>query len=237
LREALPQRVDSLSTHVNGHLPCKIVIADHEPASLDQIIAAMRLARERGRAVAVHAVTAAALALAIAALDVVGAVPGDRIEHAAVCDDDAADRLAEIGVTVVTQPTLWRRRCAEFLAETPESERHLLWRHGSLRARGVAVAVGSDAPYGGFDPWRQIEAAARREPAEAVDPATTLKSLVAHTSAPAGPARRIVAGAEADLVLLDAPLDRALAEAALSGRTPVARVYLGRESVAGPAGL
>lgn len=220
LRAGLPQRVESLSGDVRADgLPVKIVVPDHDLPDLPGLVRAVRRAREAGRPVAVHAVTAVALALVVAALDEVGVVAGDRIEHAAVCDDRAADRLAEAGLTVVTQPSLWRRRAAEFRAETPPAEHPMLWRHASLLSAGVPVAVSSDAPYGEADPWATVRAAATRDDVERVPVAEALRTMLTSAPDPAGAPRRVVPGAPAELVVLDRPLAAAL-DALAADRSP-----------------
>jgi len=64
--------------------PAKLVVADHDLPPLGTLVEAMRAARRRGRAVAVHCVTRVALILTLTAFEEVGVVPGDRIEHGAV---------------------------------------------------------------------------------------------------------------------------------------------------------
>jgi predicted amidohydrolase YtcJ len=117
LREALPQHVLALGSPA-GPGPQKLIVAEHD-LDWDGLAARIAAAHEAGRPVAVHCVTQVALALTIAALDTVGALPGDRVEHAAVCDDAAADRLAEHGITVVTQSTLFSRHGRRFLLTHP----------------------------------------------------------------------------------------------------------------------
>lgn len=238
LRTQLRQHVESLSDSADAALPVKIVVPDHDLPSLDGVVAAVRDAREQGRAVAVHAVTAVALALAIAALDVVGTQPGDRVEHAALCDSAAAARLAELEITVVTQPSLWRRRGAEFHAETPAPERPWLWRYGSLLRAGVRVAVSSDAPYGDADPWVTVHAAATRDEPERVTPAEALRTLLTDATDPAGQARPVAVGAPADLIVLDAPLAAVLARLERSPSSPVLATIVGDEilTVTAPEG-
>jgi predicted amidohydrolase YtcJ len=237
LREALPQRIGSLSAHVASRLPVKVIVPDHELPPFDDLVDRFKLARRVGRSVAVHAVSAVAVALAISALEEVGPVPGDRIEHAAVCSDAAADRIAELGVTVVTQPGLWRRREREFVADTPEAERPFLWRHGSLRRRGVRVAVATDAPYGDADPWHAIHAAATRSAIpggedERVAPGITMASLLAHPASPAGPSQVLRVGEIADMAVLRAPLADVCRALERSPEPPVLATFVsGRQIV------
>lgn len=220
LARAVPQHVLALGSPA-GRGPRKLVISDHDLPGPDQLAAWIAAAHRAGRPVAVHCVTQVALALLIGALDAAGALAGDRVEHAAVCDDAAADRLAGHGVIVVTQSTLFARHGARYLAGAEPAERALLWRHAGLLARGVGVALSSDAPYGDTDPWQTVAAAATRRtqdgvpflPAEAVPAEVALRSLLTAPADPAGAPRAVRAGAPADLCLLAQPLGHALARA------------------------
>jgi predicted amidohydrolase YtcJ len=75
-------------------------------------------------------------------------------------------------------------------------------------AEGVAVAAGSDAPFGGADPWHVMRAATRRPrnlgPGEAVDPIRAIGLFRGEPPAPGRP-RLVAPGRPADLVLLRCP--------------------------------
>lgn len=229
VRTHLAQRVVSLGAEDDG-LPVKVVAGDHGcdegVDSWSELVAAVRAARERDRPVAVHAVSASALAMVLAVLDDVGVVPGDRVEHAAVCDDGAADRLAELGVTVVTQPSIAARRGPAMVEASEPEDRPWLWRISGLRDRGVRVVLSSDAPYGDPDPWATIRLAAAGLPAErspwlrdqTITAGEALASYLTRPEDPAGPVRTLQPGATADLCVLDAPLDRVL-ERVVAGDT------------------
>ncbi len=230
LTAALPQHVLSLSSAVTAPGPVKIVVADSGLPSLEGLTARIAATHEGGRPVAVHAVTAVALALTLAALTAAGPADGDRIEHAAVCDDAGADRIAELGVTVVTQPSVWARRGPEFLRESPPDERPLLWRFRSLLDRGVQVAVSSDAPYGDISPWQAIRAAVTRRPAgrldERVRAEIVLGTQLTDPLRPAGPPRLVAPGVPADLMLLEAHFAAALDSVVAGGPPPVRAVFI-----------
>jgi predicted amidohydrolase YtcJ len=74
------------------------------------------------------------------------------------------------------------------------------------------VAAGTDAPFGGADPWQVMRAATRRRadlgPAEAIAPAAALGLFLGEPAAPAVP-RLVAPGAPADLVLLRCPPEEA----------------------------
>lgn len=195
--------------------PRKVLLGD-EDLDWDALLAALTSARLASRAVAIHTVTRASLVLALAALDEVGRVDGDRIEHAAVVPLELVPRLA--GLAVVTQPALAARRGDDYLRDVEEQDRPDLWRYGSLVAAGVRTAPSSDAPYGPLDPWEVLrQARDRRTPSgvelgsgEAVPVRVALDGMLSALDTPGGPPRS-VAGST-DLVLLHVPLEEALRE-------------------------
>lgn len=202
--------------------PVKIVIADHELPTLESLTRDIGTAHRSGRSVAIHCVTAVATALALAGWDIVGAATGDRLEHGSVIDLPAASRLAELGITVVTQPTFVHDHGDRYLREVdPEDQTHL-YRCASLLDLEVAVGGSSDAPFGDADPWRAIATAAERRtsgghvlgPTEAITAERALAMYLSRPADPGGRPRRIRVGGAADLCLLAAPLREALTEPA-----------------------
>ncbi|MBL7499428.1 amidohydrolase family protein [Frankia nepalensis] len=194
--------------------PVKIVLDDDPPVDLDEVAATVRAARSRGRRVAVHCVTRVQLALALAALDAGGgARPGDRIEHAAVLPPDLAEAVAAAGLTVVTQPHFVAERGDAYLADVDPDDLPWLYRCAGVLAAGIPLAAGTDAPFGGDDPWASMRAAVHRRapsgavlgPGEALDPARALALYLGGLDDPGGPPRRLVPGAAADLCLLAEP--------------------------------
>lgn len=200
--------------------PVKVLLDDHALIDLDDFIARIAAARAWGRAVAVHCVTAAELALTLAAFEAAGARPGDRVEHGSVIPEAAIGSLRRLGLTVVTQPAFVAERGDRYLAETDPADRGDLYRCASLIAAGVPVAGSSDAPYAEPDPWAGIAAAVRRRtragaavgPGEAVPAARALELYLGDPRDPGGPPRCVAIGAPADLCLLARPLAQALAE-------------------------
>jgi len=200
--------------------PVKILLDDARLPDLDAFVARIAEARPQGRAVAVHCVTAAELALALAAFEVAGARAGDRIEHGGVIPAAAIPVLRAMGLTVVTQPTFIFERGDRYLADVAAAEQADLYRCASLLAAGTPLAASSDAPYASPDPWRGMRSAIARRTergraiglCEQVDPRTALDLYLADRRAPGGPARRVAVGAPADLCLLVGPLRDVLAE-------------------------
>jgi predicted amidohydrolase YtcJ len=219
--DRLRQPVWSMGSEVDASLrpgPLKLVLDEAWLPGVDELAAKIARAHDSGRAAAVHCVTRAELLLALCAFEEAGSSRRDRIEHAAIVPTEAIDTILRLGLTVVTQPSFVLERGDSYLDEVDEDDLGLLYRLRSLRDAGVPVAAGTDAPFGSADPWSAISAASRRRTrrgrplgtSEALDPRSALALFL---GAPEDPARpRSVAPGTRDLVLLDGPLDRALAE-------------------------
>lgn len=231
---AIPQRVMATGGPLLADLPpppglvqgpVKVVVADDALPSPDALATALRAARGAGRPVAVHCVTRVGLVLALAAWREVGAMPGDRIEHGSVVPVELLGELAELGLVVVTQPAFVWAHGDRYLADVEPDDVAHLYRCGSLDAAGIGVAASTDAPFGPADPWLAMRTAVDRRTAsghhlgasEAVTPTRALEAFLGALDDPAGPPRRVEVGAPADLCLLDAPLDRVLADLSAPG--------------------
>jgi predicted amidohydrolase YtcJ len=194
--------------------PVKLVAADHALPSLDDLARWIRAAHDAGRPVAVHCVTRAALALALAAWEDAGVHPGDRVEHGSVVPPDLRDLVATAGLTVVTQPAFVHDRGDRYLADVDEDDRPHLYPCRSLLDAGIPVGGSTDAPFGDPDPWRAVATAVDRRTAEgrplgrteAVPAERALALFLTPPDAPGGTVRTVRVGAPADLCLLDAPL-------------------------------
>ena len=186
--------------------PVKILLDDDTLPSLDDLADQVRQAHAVRRPVAVHCVTRVQLVLTLAALDVAGRLPGDRIEHGAVIPAEMVPVLC--GLTVVSQPHFVAERGAQYATDVVPEDLPDLWRLRTLIDGGVAVAAGSDAPFGGADPWHVMRAATSRPadlgPGETVDPATAIRLFLGEHTAPGVP-RLVAPGYPADLVLLRCP--------------------------------
>ena len=183
--------------------PVKILLDDDRLPPLDRLADSVRAAHAAGRTVAVHCVTRVQLVLTLAALDGAGRRPGDRIEHGALIPAELVSALR--GLTVVSQPHFVVERGEQYARDVEPADLPDLWRLRSLIDAGVAVAAGSDAPFGGADPWAAMRAATRRPASlgagEVVDGATAIGLFLGSAAAPDVP-RVVAPGAPADLVLL-----------------------------------
>lgn len=197
--------------------PHKILLDDATLPALDELTATVRDAHRRGEPVAVHCVTRVQLVVTLAALAEAGAHPRDRIEHAAVVPPELRAEMRRLGATVVTQPNFVAERGDQYLTDVDAADVDLLYPCRTLRAAGVPVAAGTDAPFGRPDPWAAMRAAVeRRAPSgttvgghERVDARTALGLFLGRPEAPAVE-RTVEPGAAADLCVLDRPLAAAL---------------------------
>lgn len=225
---ALPQRVLMMGSEALDAFPVagdrlargplKIYLRESEFGALDALVDRVCAAHAIGRECAFHCVTRAELLFALAALEQAGARHGDRIEHAAVCDDEALAWIARLGVRVVSQPHFIAERGDRYLQEVDPADRPWLWRAASFLAAGVPFAAGSDAPYGALDPWAVMRAARERRtitgccmgPGEALDAmqALALFGADAHAPGPGEPWPR--EGDRADLCMLALPWQQLL---------------------------
>lgn len=220
--------------------PYKIVLADSGLPGLDELAARIGAAHRVGRPVAVHCVTEAAVVLLLAALDEVGSLAGDRIEHAGLVPEPLIATIAAHRVTVVTQPGFLAHRGDDFVRDLPVTQHADLYRCGSLLRAGVPVALSSDAPYGPLDPWAVMAAAAHRRAGdgtvigatERIDAGRALAAYLGACDDPGGPRRRVDVGGPADLVVLRVPLTEALRA---PSRDAVRTVIIGGAVVIGDA--
>lgn len=193
--------------------PGKRILHD-DGLDLAELEAWIRARHVAGGPVAVHCVTAAQLVVTIAALRAAGTMAGDRIEHAAVVPDDCLADLAELGVTVATQPNFVCERGDQYLSDVDAEEHSQLWRLASLLAADVAVALSTDMPFGDADPWAAMRAAVHRTTtsgavlgsSEAVPARTALELFFGEAEQPTRQ-RTIAVGQPADLCVIDAAED------------------------------
>jgi predicted amidohydrolase YtcJ len=130
--------------------------------------------------------------------------------------------IAELGLTVVTQPAFVAERGAEYLDRVAPADLDDLWPWRRFDEAGVPVACSSDAPYTSWDPWAAIAAAAGRmtcdgrrvAPDEGVNAARALAAYFGTPLDPGGAPRRIARGEVADIAVLDRPWRRVIEEPA-----------------------
>jgi predicted amidohydrolase YtcJ len=198
--------------------PGKKILQD-DRLDLDALIHWIAENHNADKPVAVHCVTAAQLVVTIAALHAAGSHPLDRIEHASVVPDENLADLAELGLTVVTQPNFVAERGDQYLADIPAAEHGQLWRVASLLKATVPVALSTDMPFGHGDPWTAMRSAVHRTTLsgavlgadECVSARTALTMFLGRSDQP-GRARTVDPGQPGDLCVLTESPETALAE-------------------------
>lgn len=192
--------------------PVKLHLHEAQLPRFDEVIAFVRSAHRAGRPVAVHAATEVELVYALSAVNEAGAMAGDRIEHASVAPDSAVCEIARMGLAVVTQPQFVHERGDLYRAEVEESAWPQLYRLRAFLDAGVSLGGGSDAPFGGYDPWAAMAAAVSRctrggAYIGASEALTAEQALDLYLRDPADMSRRrrVQVGMVADLCLLDRP--------------------------------
>lgn len=219
---ALPQRVHLLGIPIGESIdeklvsvgPYKIVLADSDPPDLAALAALIDRLHRIGRPFAAHCVSRENLLILLAALDEVGAAPGDRVEHGALIPHESIAELQRHELTVVTQPGFLSDRGDDYLRDVDHRDQSDLYRCRSLLNAQVPLALSSDAPYGPLDPWANIASAVDRRTragrvvgeSETITAAQALASLLTSSTDPGGRPRTVRVGGPADLVLLHAPL-------------------------------
>ncbi len=212
--------------------PGKRILRDDD-LNLDELAHWIADRHTQNTPVAIHCVTVAQLVVTIAALNQAGTRAGDRIEHAAVTPHDVLTDLSRLGVTVVTQPNFVAERGDQYLADVPADEHRQLWRVASLLSASIPVALSTDSPFGGDDPWAAMRAAVHRttptgavlNPSECVSPATALAGFMGHAERP-GQLRYVEVGAPGQLCVLAVGPSVALAE--LDAGTVAATIIAGQ---------
>jgi predicted amidohydrolase YtcJ len=197
--------------------PHKLMLDDATLPTAGELAATIADTHRAGSPVAVHCVTAGQLLVSIAALAQAGPA-GDRIEHAGIVPPGCAEKLAQLDVAVVTNPGFIADRGHHYLRDVPAVEQDWLYPCASLISAGVAVAAGTDAPFGPADPWQCIAAAMTRAtpagevlgPAERVPPAAALRLLLAEPGN-LRHVRSVAPGQPSELCILRQPLRTALA--------------------------
>ncbi len=196
--------------------PVKIMLDESRLPTLESLANTICLSHDEGRNVAAHCVTVPELVFYLSALEVAGVMPGDRVEHGSLIPEGIIDSLAEMDMTVVTQPAFVVERGSMYCDKLAEEEINDLYRCASLMRRGIKVAGSSDAPYSSFNPWAAIDAATHRTIKtgrvlgfdEILSYEEALALFLGDAYDPGGPIRKVDVGVAANLCLLKPPHQR-----------------------------
>ena len=192
--------------------PAKLHLHEAALPDPDDAVRFVAAAHAQSRVVAVHCTTEVELVFALAAIEAAGARAGDRIEHAGIANDALIEAVARLGLAVVSQPHFIAERGDRYVRDVEPGDHAALYRLAGFARGGVVLAGGSDAPFGGDDPWAAMRAAVSRRtagglvigPDEALSPEDALGLFLADPEE-LGRQRRIAVGGLADVCLLDRP--------------------------------
>ncbi|MEE6179597.1 amidohydrolase [Mycobacterium sp. 050134] len=146
----------------------------------DAVEAHVRACTTAGVTAGFHVIGDAAVSAAVAAfervVDDLGVVPvarcGHRLEHLEMVSAEQAAKLGAWGVIASVQPNfdaLWGGADGMYARRLGAERGHRLNPLALLASQGVPLALGTDAPVTGLDPWASVRAAANhRTPGSAV---------------------------------------------------------------------
>ncbi|WP_203567122.1 amidohydrolase [Aestuariimicrobium ganziense] len=180
----------------NPDHPCGLANVEH-----DDLVHLMSIAAAQGLECAIHAIGDAAVSDVLDAFAETGA--SGSIEHAQLVTDDDITRMADLGLRASVQPAHLLDDRAAMDDLWPGRTRHAFPLASMARA-GVRLSLGSDAPVAPLDPWLAIESAVLRsdDKLDAWHPEQALSLSQALVASCRG-VSSLVAGAEADLIVLD----------------------------------
>jgi predicted amidohydrolase YtcJ len=198
----------------------KIHLHENDLPDIDAMSAAITASHAASRPVAVHCVTLVELIFTLNAFAAARTLAGDRIEHAAIAPPDLLELIAQLKLTVVTQPNFISERGDVYRRDVDAVDQPWLYRLRGFRDAGIALAAGTDAPYGALNPWAAMQAAVTRCTAsgfkmgadEALTPEQALELFLGDPLQPGAGKNRIEIGAPATLCILNCAWQRARAD-------------------------
>jgi predicted amidohydrolase YtcJ len=169
----------------------------------EHLVPLLRRAHEAGLRAAVHAIGDHANALALDAFAASGA--RGSVEHAQLLRAEDVARFTELGVVASVQPehAMDDRDVAERLWPGRTDRAFAL---AALRAAGVRLTLGSDAPVAPLDPWAAIASAVTRsrDGRDPWHPEQRIDARFALEASLDGRSLALDVGGPADLAVLDA---------------------------------
>ncbi|MFT3931325.1 MAG: amidohydrolase family protein [Spongiibacteraceae bacterium] len=189
----------------------KIHLHDNDLPEFDAMCDAIAESHAAARPVAVHCVTLVDLIFTLNAFETAGTIAGDRIEHASIASPDIVEKIADLKLIVVTQPNFIAERGDAYLRDVDQSDQSWLYRLQGFRDAGIALAAGTDAPYGHLNPWPAMQAAVTRRTAagatigaaESLSPEQALELFLGDPLFPGSGKNYLEVGMPATLCLLD----------------------------------
>ncbi|WP_052378713.1 amidohydrolase family protein [Polycyclovorans algicola] len=198
----------------------KVHLLEGALPDFDTLVTQIRTRQHAGRATALHCTSRVELVFALTALNAAATSSAHRIEHAGVCPPELLEAMRHLGLTVVSQPHFIAEKGDRYRLEVDTDDQPWLYRLGGFCNADIALAAGSDAPFGGLNPWAAMQAAVDRRDrhgevlgaAEALTPEAALGLFTGTLDAPGVPRFDLAPGEIADLCLIDRPWRQARAD-------------------------
>ncbi|HET8709823.1 MAG TPA: amidohydrolase family protein, partial [Spongiibacteraceae bacterium] len=189
----------------------KMHLHENDLPEFEAMCAAIAASHTAARPVAVHCVTLVELVFTLNAFAETGTIAGDRIEHAAIAPPEMLEQLSALKLIVVTQSNFIAERGDAYLRDVDPQDQPWLYRLRGFLKAGIALAGGTDAPFGDWNPWAAMQAAVTRRTAsgaaigidEALTPEQALELFLGDPLLPGAGKNRIEVGMPATLCLLD----------------------------------
>ena len=187
----------------------KIILDDYRLPGFQEFCDLIAESHSVQRPVAIHCVSKVEVVFAVSALNEVGSVVGDRLEHATELSSNVMQMVEALRLHVVPNPNFLYARGDQYIRDNETEVLDSLFPIRSMLARGIPCTIGTDAPFGDADPWRAIKAATDRRTRggavigslEAIEPEEALALFTSD--------EEIKVGSQANLVCLDKPWSEA----------------------------
>lgn len=198
----------------------KIHLHENALPEFDVMCETIAASHAAARPVAVHCVTLVDIIFTLTAFETAGTISGDRIEHASIAPPDVIEKIALLQLTVVTQPNFIAERGDAYLQDVDRQDQSWLYRLQGFRDAHIALAAGTDAPYGNLNPWPAMQAAVTRRTAngavigaaEALTPEQAIELFLGDPSHPGAGKNHLDIGMPATLCVLDREWQHARAD-------------------------
>ena len=183
----------------------KIILDDYRLPDFQEFCDLIAESHRSHRPVAIHCVSKVEVVFAVSALNEVGSLVGDRLEHATELSSDIMHMVEALRLHVVPNPNFLYTRGDQYVRDNDPDVLNSLFPIRSILARGIPCSIGTDTPFGDADPWLAIKAATDRRTRggavigshEAIEPE---EALVLFTCG-----AEIQVGSPANMVCLDKP--------------------------------
>lgn len=189
----------------------KVHLLESALPDFDALVTQVQARQQAGRATALHCTSRVELVFALEALTAAATGGAHRIEHAGVCPPELIETVQRLRVTVVSQPHFIAEKGDRYRLDVAQADQPWLYRLRGFSKVRIPLAAGSDAPFGGLNPWAAMQAAVDRRDRhgavlgddETLTPEAALALFSGPPDQPGCSREQLAVGDVADLCLLD----------------------------------